>query len=208
MKNNAQRYAKFLKYIKGKSVAVVGSSACLLGQRHGSDIDDHDIVIRINRGIPYARYLLDVGGKTNVVSWGMGGNQLSRYRVFNTLKDEVNYFIYHWWDRRWVPNDIASHHKHVFIPDSFSRKAAVGCGNKPATTGTDCIHFILTGTECKQLSIYGIDFYKSGYWFVEEDSSIIPRVVSDSGKVAHNSSKEEEFLNRLVSGFSQATWIK
>lgn len=39
-----------LEYIKGKSVAIVGNAATIFDQEYGEEIDNHDIIIRFNRG--------------------------------------------------------------------------------------------------------------------------------------------------------------
>ena len=41
------------KYIQGKSVAIVGNARTIFDSRYGSEIDDHDIVIRFNKGFIY-----------------------------------------------------------------------------------------------------------------------------------------------------------
>jgi len=38
----------FKTYIQGKRVALVGNAASLFGTQYGSEIDDHEVVIRIN----------------------------------------------------------------------------------------------------------------------------------------------------------------
>lgn len=206
--NNRKKYETLLTLLKNKSAVVVGSGASLLGKKLGSTIDKHDIVLRINRGIPYKRYQEDVGSRTDIVSWGMGGCDEARYKVFNTLKDEARFFIYHWWDRSWIPKDIESSNKHVFIPDIYSRKLAAACGNKPATTGVECVNFLSLVANCSFITVVGIDFYKSGYWFIEEDGSIQPTVVSKTGVAAHDRDKEEEFFSSLVSSKNNIRWVK
>lgn len=41
-----------LKYIKGKTVAIVGNAQSIFDKNNGKEIDDHEIVIRFNRGFP------------------------------------------------------------------------------------------------------------------------------------------------------------
>lgn len=41
-----------LKYIKGKSVAIVGNAQSIFDKTNGKEIDNHEIVIRFNRGFP------------------------------------------------------------------------------------------------------------------------------------------------------------
>ena len=38
--------------IAGKTIAVVGNAQSLLAMRHGAAIDGHDVVLRMNRGLP------------------------------------------------------------------------------------------------------------------------------------------------------------
>lgn len=42
-----------LDLFEGKSIALVGNGRCLLNREWGSEIDSHDIVIRMNLGYPY-----------------------------------------------------------------------------------------------------------------------------------------------------------
>lgn len=40
-------------YIKGKSVAIVGNAKSIFDKRNGKEIDEHDTVIRFNKGFIY-----------------------------------------------------------------------------------------------------------------------------------------------------------
>ena len=39
----------YLKFIEGKTVAIVGPAQYMMGKNLGEEIDNHDIVVRINR---------------------------------------------------------------------------------------------------------------------------------------------------------------
>ena len=39
----------FRKLIEGKTVAIVGPAEYLMGSGYGNKIDEHDIVVRVNR---------------------------------------------------------------------------------------------------------------------------------------------------------------
>lgn len=54
------------KYLKGKSIAVVGGSPCEIGKNKGQEIDLHDIVIRFNNYPQEEKYHCDYGKKTNI----------------------------------------------------------------------------------------------------------------------------------------------
>ena len=50
MINPYEEIRPILEYIKGKSVAIVGNAKSIFDKNFGSEIDDHDIIIRFNRG--------------------------------------------------------------------------------------------------------------------------------------------------------------
>lgn len=52
--------------VNGKSVALVGNAASLLDQGKAAEIDAHDIVIRINMGLPEVLGATRVGRKTDI----------------------------------------------------------------------------------------------------------------------------------------------
>lgn len=70
----------------GTTCAVVGASRNLLGARQGVLIDDHDVVIRVNRA-PTAEFAVDVGTKTtHHVMWPTNfGEDLADRRAFLLL---------------------------------------------------------------------------------------------------------------------------
>ena len=53
-------------------IAVVGSSGSLIGQRHGADIDKHDVIIRMNSA-GFKGHEVDVGSRTDLrIGWSQG----------------------------------------------------------------------------------------------------------------------------------------
>lgn len=57
---------KFLSYIRGKSIAVVGNSPCEIGLGKGKLIDEHDVVIRFNNYELNSNLSADYGAKEDV----------------------------------------------------------------------------------------------------------------------------------------------
>ena len=58
---------KFVSFIKNKSVALVGPAQYMQGSGYGAEIDKHDTVVRINRGIEsIEKYSNDIGQRTDV----------------------------------------------------------------------------------------------------------------------------------------------
>lgn len=50
--------------VRGKTVALVGNSSALPGQGRGDQIDDHEVVIRMNLGLP--KLISGIGSKTTI----------------------------------------------------------------------------------------------------------------------------------------------
>lgn len=206
-KSDPQKVKKFINYCNNKNICLIGSGSSILKNKYGQEIENHDIIIRINRGYPYKRYREYVGSRTDVWSFGMGGEIKLRQKMHELMSDR-KYSLYPWWDHSWVQKDIAGLDNHVFLPPESSLQAANLCGGNPATTGIDTIYFLSNYVTFSTLSIYGVDFYTTGYWFYEEDSSIKPTVVTNSKQIAHNSTKERQLLENLLKKCSKIKWIK
>ncbi len=103
----------------GKKVAVVGSSAKLLGQNNGKIIDSYDEVIRFNRA-PTLEFEDDVGSKTTlrVANSHVFANMSIKSRGFsnqpqNFIKNLKNTRIlyvaphtwYHWTSRKYQTDE-------------------------------------------------------------------------------------------------------
>lgn len=58
----------YLDFIKDKTVAIVGPAQYMMGKKLGREIDDHDVVVRINRSIESCNdFGIDIGKKTDVL---------------------------------------------------------------------------------------------------------------------------------------------
>ena len=66
-------FSNFLTHVKNKKIAIVGNSSHNIGKNTGSEIDNHDIVIRFNN-YP-SGYETDYGSKTNIWCRGIGSCQ-------------------------------------------------------------------------------------------------------------------------------------
>lgn len=78
--------------------AIVGNAESIFGKKRGSEIDSHDIVIRINR--PFIKSPIDQGSKIDIMFVHDGtlhhvDPNSTQYMVFNTsveMKDEIEYW--------------------------------------------------------------------------------------------------------------------
>jgi len=201
--DNKTKYNNLLQYLKGKTVALIGSGDSILEYKDGAEIDNHDVVIRINRAYPYSSFQESVGSRTDIWSFGMGARHSLR-KKFDLLFSDRKFSMYLWWEHSYVRKEISSRQDHVFIPSIFSRTAAQSCSNKPLTTGSDTINFLLSGTDLKSLTIYGVDFYTTSYWFKSEDDSITEEMLETEMKQGgtHKLTDEEKFIKRIINLYS------
>jgi hypothetical protein len=65
------------KYVKNKTMAIVGNGAHELGTGNGTEIDSHDIVVRFNNFNESSTYIKDYGAKTNII---FQGNDINSYK--------------------------------------------------------------------------------------------------------------------------------
>ena len=70
---------RIVDLIKDRNVAIVGNASAIIGSRQGEEIDSHDIVIRINKGVPTEDNYVDIGKKTHVWVFGGGDKDYSPY---------------------------------------------------------------------------------------------------------------------------------
>ena len=185
---------KLKKYLEGKTVALVGPAPYMLGQSNGKDIDSHDVVVRIQHGIPNTK---DYGTKTDIVQSCLNSNYgppLLKYLSGLSVKDRPKFII---------SNDTVSHlradgswlyidemYQKVFkdlgIPlvhlkdkdstwdrwalywEIYPKQHIENFGDKKYTvysanfnSGYGAANMLLA-YPIKQLSVFGVDFYKTG----------------------------------------------
>ena len=89
-------YRDIEKFIKGKTVAIVGNAQSLLRQECGEMIDAHQVVIRMNFGYVYAPHLnryvapKQLGQKTDIVTAGNAVNIVTEMHRFPNCKALVH----------------------------------------------------------------------------------------------------------------------
>jgi hypothetical protein len=85
----------FEQLVEGKSVAVVGNASSLFDQKHGSEIDSHDIVIRFNKAAPVLIKDCEEthGSKFDVWAfWAIGAFYRSITETEEDMREMLNYF--------------------------------------------------------------------------------------------------------------------
>lgn len=167
-------------FIKGKNVALIGPGKYLLGKGKGHLIDKHDVIIRTNRGCELIeKYKNDIGSRTDVLySCLIEQNENAGYWDENIIVDKYNIKhlcttpnmsikgIAYQTILHYMVDKEKYHRVKQIIPcriidHNFFTKIALEISCRP-TTGYIGIHDILR-QKPKNLSIYGFDFYYSGW---------------------------------------------
>ena len=94
--------AELWNYLEGKRVAFVGPAPYMNGENKGAEIDEYDVVVRIQHGIPNST---DYGSRTDIVQSCLNSNYgppLVKHLMFTMPNDRPKYVIC---------NDTASQHK-------------------------------------------------------------------------------------------------
>ncbi|MDO5528648.1 MAG: glycosyltransferase family 29 protein [Paracoccus sp. (in: a-proteobacteria)] len=170
--------AHFLAQFAGKSVALVGNARALAQTAHGDAIDNHDIVIRINRApIPSAQ---SHGARTDILALATSLPDADRARL--------NPSRLAWFSPKRKRLDFATATSPGFylhpLPDYEALKARLAA---PPTTGAMLIE-LLARSKLARLSLYGFDFFAS--------QSLSGR--RSAAQVPHDFKAEAEFVAALT----------
>lgn len=150
--------------LKGKSVAIVGNSEKILRQTlYGTRIDNHDIVIRFNKGFP-SRKPEALGIRTDLLflACTLSDEELKQFNARYTI------------GRSKLCQNICDFR--ISVSDRVSLKQV----DSQASTGFIAINFALSAG-AKKIDLYGFDFFRSPTYYNEPGY-----------KTLHNGSKEEE----------------
>ena len=141
-------------FMKDKNIVLLGNSRSILLNK--KNIDDFDIICRINRGKPKDKEEF-IGSRTDVLF-------LATRMTSEAIKQDFNPAFVVWTTAcqklalPWV-NEYA-----IQNPSEDWRKLRKKLPKLPST-GCVTINFLLKHIEFKSLSIYGFDFFKTGTWY-------------------------------------------
>jgi len=164
------RFADIRDYVADKTVAVVGNATSFVGAGYGEAIDSHDIVVRINAGVPRPDRAADFGTKMNV--WGgISSKLISDLSISKGKKDPAGIHtktiidLDSWNDRvdqvwyvPWGPRPIATalEAKTYGLFDEWFL-AREYKGSNP--TSGFALTVMLSRCEPAEVSLYGFDFF-------------------------------------------------
>ena len=172
-RTNFESLSTLKEYIKNKSVAIVGNSQDIFNTKYGIDIDNHDIVIRFNKGYPIRKE--SQGSKTDILFLACTLNE-QELKMFNskyTIKRS-----------KYCGNNcsftLKDDDKYQFIQDRNNESKRIGEKISHPSTGFVAIQFCLS-SECKCIDLYGFDGLKNPTYYNKSNY-----------KTLHNGDKEFE----------------
>ena len=170
----------FKKMIEGKSVAIVGPAKYMQGAGLGKEIDEHDVVVRINRGIELVqKFSKDIGSRTDILySCLIEKAAHAGFLDVNSLKNEhkVDFICvppqsdysgvsqsttFHYMIKKETIEKITNNFPTRLIDHNFNNYLAKKVMCKP-NTGFLSIYDVLRFNP-KKFSIYGFSFYLDGF---------------------------------------------
>ena len=169
---NFSTLEKLKPLLKNKRIAVVGNAESILGTNKGARIDEHDIVIRFNKGFP-SKDPLSMGVKTDILflACTLTNQELAMFNAKYTVRRSK--LCSNVCDFNVLPVD------RMQISQKPGKLTRPGHRSQPST-GFLAINFVLS-CDYKSLDLYGFDFFKS------------PTYYNPVGyQTLHNGNKEEE----------------
>ncbi len=155
------------KFLSNKSVAIVGNARSIFDKNFGNDIDNHDVVVRFNRGFP--ENIESQGSKTDIL-----------ILACELTKKEIEIY-----NPKYVINRLAcySNPTKLHFEKSYLNEISKGL-NANASSGLLSIEWCLKNN-VKSIDLYGFDFEKTPTYYNPEGY-----------KTKHNYSSEEERILR------------
>lgn len=173
----------FKSFFENKTVAIVGNAESIFNKKdYGIDIDNHDIVIRINSG--FIKNKLKQGNKTTI--WA-SSFPLKEKNVVEEFNPEFIFWITPKLSVK--PNYSVDFHKKMFI---FPKKKWIELyellSETRPTTGISIIYFITKYCNAKKISLYGFDFFETKSFYLDKIRLDTP----------HDFNKEKYFVENLL----------
>jgi hypothetical protein len=167
------------EWFDNKTVAIIGNAKSLFNKSYGSEIDSHDVVIRINKGIEVCSQ------RTNIETHGIKVdiwcfNLYKSLEVFdNSMKSKIpqtykrlqmNYALPNTKFDSSISQDAINEIKDLFTP-------------KKVTTGFRILHY-MTKFNPKSVDVYGFDWKETPTFYIKHKSF---------ADVDHDYSKEKQY---------------
>lgn len=170
-----------------QDVAIVGNAQSLLDRNLGDEIDSHDIVVRLNKGVT-----IEKNGHKCDIHCASGREGIVDPQDFKTEIPQISF----WMTPKY--REMAPSHFYLFPEMSWRNlkmRALPGGADRP-TTGLMAIYMILQ-TGAANINLYGFDFWQTKTFYLDRRGS----------RPAHNPAKERDFVDELIRGDSRLRLI-
>lgn len=163
-------HEKYRKYLKGKSVCLVGPAPSILEQEQGERIDSFDEVVRLNKALPLLKENEKYYGSKTTILYNCLNKDPESGGVLHIpyLEEEINWLVCPYPNKQPFSQDI-NYFKSInknrinfsYFNLEYYNKLEGEMKTRP-NTGVLAILDLLSA-EIKQLYISGITFFKGGY---------------------------------------------
>ncbi|MFS8184316.1 glycosyltransferase family 29 protein [Pseudovibrio denitrificans] len=163
------------KYISGKSVAVIGNSNNLMSYSYGREIDEHDIVIRMNRGIliPDTHCF---GARTDI--WCYSTYKLVK-EIYPLCKCDIRVYM--------SPKERKLFKKgpeNLFFPMTLWKSLNMQLSARPSVGAM--VSYLLLQCEPRTVTFYGFDFKATKSFYEKKNNT-----------GSHNFLKEKQLIQDI-----------
>ena len=174
-------FNEFYRYCEDKTIVIVGNSRKLIKNPLGEFIDSHEIVLRMNHGVPHERYWRYVGKKTHI--WAVAfRDTITQAEIYPLYKPR--YVLWLTIDKSHIHPDLL---EDMYIADdNFYRGVQEKINGERPSLGCMAVHFFINEIKYKKLDVVGFDFFKSPDYFR-----------SKICKDIHNPDEEEKYITSL-----------
>jgi len=168
---SSDSYKKYVEMITDKNVIIVGPASCLIEDCKNINVDDYDLVCRLNyhwKKLPSEDV---VGKRTDIIYHCLNSNQYTVDDLRLWKNDNLTVLSHHDMDHHvdhkktkiYQNRNSDIEFKILCVPHSLFVKFKKEFSSNPNTGTMAIIH--LLSMPIRSLSVVGFDFYSSLYWF-------------------------------------------
>jgi hypothetical protein len=167
------------EWFDNKSIAIIGNAKSLFDKNYGAEIDSHDVVIRINKGIEICTKPKDYkthGNKVDIWCFNL-------YRSLENFDNDMKKQIPQKYKRLQMNYNPDTSKFDSSISESVLNEIKNMFAPKKITTGFRILHYI-TKFNPKSVDVYGFDWKETPTYYINYKSN------ADQG---HDYKKEKEY---------------
>jgi len=213
MPDRKEKVISFLDHIKNKKIAVVGNADSLLSSCYGNSIDNHDVVIRINKcaNLMYINdYTVEKACGTKFDFWAFwagGAFYNSTIKNDNCTKEIKDYFLNGKKNIKKIEINTNGHksitNKYIdytmptsIYSDLTSQLNLLSSTKVTPSTGIAILEWLRIGSPSR-VSIYGMDFKKTPT-FSEKQRYKEDMIGQYDSRCKHDYCAEEQYIKNVI----------